>query len=264
MLISKIIPPDSGLYKRLSDLAKSLDVFMEDYRPLDWFWIWTMFVAGMSTHGGYVDRYLFWEFTPWHIGILSLIVVTYIMAVFILKRGILKKTLTVKEIGSYSIFGLAVFLLGWGSKPLAGLKYSIPYIAYFIAVMFVFIVPLSKDEKSGEVTIASKPKKRLYVFISLLLTVVATVIGYFFDDPVSSTASVVYLPFLLVALVTTHVRHIQRARIFSIFIMAMFVSAREAWFLVPLVILFYALRFYYYFRHQIVYPTFSVHMDEEQ
>ncbi|NOZ03450.1 MAG: hypothetical protein GXO92_02455 [FCB group bacterium] len=263
MLIAKIIPPDSSLYKRLSGLAKSLDGFME-YRPLDWFWIWTMFVAGMGTHAGYVERHFFWEFTPWHIGILSLAVVTYIVAVFVLKRGILKATPTVKEIGVYSLFGLALFLLGWGSNPLVGIKYSIPYLLFLIAVMFVFAIPLNKDEKSGEVTIASQSKKRVYVFVALLLTVAATVIGYYLDDPVASTASVVYLPFLVVASVTSHVRHVQRSRIFSIFIMAMFVSAREAWFLIPLVILFYALRYYYYFRHQIVYPTFSVHMDEEQ
>lgn len=66
-----------------------------------------------------------------------------------------------------------------------------------------------------------------------------TLIGIRFDDPVISTVAAVIAPFYLIAIVfPEHKRHIERARIYPVFIAAMFVSVRLPWFLIPLAILF--------------------------
>ena len=86
--------------------------------------------------------------------------------------------------------------------------------------------------------------------------------GFQFDDPVASTVSTVYLPFILVALIMpAHLRHLQRARIYGVFIPAVFLVVRFPWFLIPLCTLFFLLRLYHYFRFNIVYPTFGVDYD---
>ncbi|MCJ7801619.1 MAG: hypothetical protein MUP82_04600, partial [Candidatus Marinimicrobia bacterium] len=82
------------------------------------------------------------------------------------------------------------------------------------------------------------------------------------DDPVLSTASIVTLPFLLVLLFGKHVRHLERSKFYPIFIFAMFVVSREAWFLIPILLLFFVLRSYNYLRYQKVYPTFGVTDDQ--
>ena len=97
---------------------------------------------------------------------------------------------------------------------------------------------------------------------SITLIIFGTVMGFQFDDPVASTVSTVYLPFLLVALIMpAHIRHLQRARIYGVFIPAVFLVVRFPWFLIPLCTLFFLLRLYHYFRFNIVYPTFGVDHD---
>ena len=82
------------------------------------------------------------------------------------------------------------------------------------------------------------------------------------DDPIISTISTVYTPFLIVSIVMpVHIRHIQRARIYGLFIPAVFLSIRYPWFLIPLWSLFFILRVYHYFRFKTVFPTFAVDIE---
>ena len=69
-------------------------------------------------------------------------------------------------------------------------------------------------------------------------------------------------PFLIVSIIMPiHVRHLQRARMYGLFIPAVFLSIRYPWFLIPLLSLFFILRTYHYFRFNIVIPTFAVHIE---
>ena len=98
--------------------------------------------------------------------------------------------------------------------------------------------------------------------IPSIFTLISSSLGFYLDDPVISTVSTVYLPFLIVAIVMpAHKRHLQRARIYGLFIPAVFLSIRYPWFLVPLWSLFFVLRIYHYFRYKIVFPTFAVDIE---
>ena len=106
-----------------------------------------------------------------------------------------------------------------------------------------------------------QPGKGL-IAVCFLLMLAGTLIGIRFDDPVISTVAAVIAPFYLIAIVfPEHKRHIERARIYPVFIAAMFVSVRLPWFLIPLAILFFGLRTYHYFRYNIIFPTFAVDHD---
>jgi hypothetical protein len=139
------------------------------------------------------------------------------------------------------------------------IKNYAPYLLFYIAVWLVFSIGfIQQDDKSTE--IAGSRIRNLVG--STTLIIVGSVMGFQFDDPVASTVSTVYLPFLLVALIMpTHIRHLQRARIYGVFIPAVFLAVRFPWFLIPLWALFFLLRLYHYFRFNIVYPTFGVDHD---
>ena len=141
------------------------------------------------------------------------------------------------------------------------IKNYTPYLLFYIAVWLVFsIESIQQDDKSFEIA-GSSPRIRNLVG-STILIVFGSVMGFQFDDPVASTVSTVYLPFLLVALIMpVHIRHLQRARIYGVFIPAIFLVVRFPWFLIPLCTLFFLLRLYHYFRFNIVYPTFGVDHD---
>ena len=155
---------------------------------------------------------------------------------------------------------MALLLGSIGPKfSMEAIKNYAPYLFFYIAVWLVFsIESIQQDDKPTE--IAGSRIRNLVGSITLIIF--GSVMGFQFDDPVASTVSTVYLPFLLVALIMpTHIRHLQRARIYGVFIPAVFLVVRFPWFLIPLCTLFFLLRLYHYFRFNIVYPTFGVDHD---
>ena len=72
------------------------------------------------------------------------------------------------------------------------------------------------------------------------------------------------IPFAIIALIwPSHVRHLQRARFYPLFIFAMFLCVRAPWFLIPLAILFFSIRTVNYLRYGIVHPSFGVDFLDE-
>jgi len=187
-------------------------------------------------------------------------------AFFEILSEIKKKTKKINNLRSllyFIVIGSMALLLGSiGPKfSVVAIKNYAPYLLFYIAVWLVFsIESIQQDDKSFEIA-GSSPRIRNLVGATTLI-IVGAVMGFQFDDPVASTVSTVYLPFLLVALIMpAHIRHLQRARIYGVFLPAVFLVVRFPWFLIPLCTLFFLLRLYHYFRFNIVYPTFGVDHD---
>ena len=109
----------------------------------------------------------------------------------------------------------------------------------------------------------SKSAQSGILISALALLSLSCVVGFSQNDPMISTIAVIYITFILVTLIfPAHVRHNQRARIYGVFIPAMFLSVRFPWFLIPLAIVFYSLRKITYFQTDEVYPSFRVDFDE--
>jgi hypothetical protein len=264
MLIARLAPLDSPLFKRLSSRSRSLDRFMA-YQPVTWFGIWIVFMAGFSAHRGFIDRHYFWSFDSWLRGGLALMLVTGLTVGFLLKHGRVQYTaerLTKTHLVTHLLLSYVLFLLGWFSHSpadfLTALVRAWPYVGGYLAVILVYAIAIDREQSTDRWSVHSQSQRQLYLALALGLDLFAAGLGYGLDDPVSSTAATVYLPFLLVALVGRHVRHVQRTRIYPVLIWAAFVTSREGWFLFPLLLLFFALRYYHYFRHRIIYPTFAV------
>ena len=139
-----------------------------------------------------------------------------------------------------------------------------PYLTAFLSGLLVFQFILEFDQTKGVWFNFHWDNKELYLSLSVLSMSIAILIGILFDDPVVSTAGMVALPFAAIALIwPSHVRHLQRARFYPIFIFAMFLCVRAPWFLIPLAVLFFVLRTVNYFRYGIVHPSFGVDFLEE-
>ena len=263
MLVSRIIKPESDLYGRLSDWSKNLDNFM-NWHPLHWFGNWCMAISGFNIIKGQENRYVYWDWNSGSIFIYSIIILVTVYTILSVRHPATpKKIKNLKSLFYFIVTGSMVLLLGS-----IGLQFSmdviknfVPYLLFYISVWLVFSIELiEKDDKS--ISIAGSSPRIINLVFSTLLIVVGSIIGFHFDDPVASTVSTVYLPFLIVALIMpVHVRHLQRARIYGVFIPAVFLTVRFPWFLIPLWALFFLLRLYHYFRFNIVYPTFGVDHD---
>jgi len=260
MIISKLIPTESSLYLILSEFSKNWNGLMK-FNPYRWFVLWILMASGTAAHEGVIDRFTFWNESSPLSGWITLVIVTGIFQYTMEKQkfsfnGIVNNW---KLIIEHILFSFLLFITGWGwlsGNYFNALQSFLPYLMGYLSVLGMFQINLDTvDEKGYE------PGKWIVV-VSLLLSISSIVLGIILDDPVISTASAVYTPFLLVTLVfPEHKRHIQRIRIYPIFIYAMFVSVRLPWLLIPLGILFFGIRIYNYFRYNIVYPTFSVDHD---
>ena len=263
MFVSRLIKPQSELYGRLSNWSKSFDNFM-NWQPLHWFGMWCMVISGFNIIKGQENRYIFWDWNSGSLFIFSVIILVTVWSILSARHPATpKKINNLRSLLYFMVIGSMALLLGSiGPKfSMVAIKNYAPYLLFYIAVWLVFsIESIQQDDKSFEIAGSSSRIRNLVGATTLII--VGTVMGFQFDDPVASTVSTVYLPFLLVALIMpAHIRHLQRARIYGVFIPAVFLVVRFPWFLIPLCTLFFLLRLYHYFRFNIVYPTFGVDHD---
>jgi hypothetical protein len=139
----------------------------------------------------------------------------------------------------------------------------VPYFSAIAAGILIYEFKIIYDQKNEDWKINNWDNKVKYLFISLLLMILSTVIGYKLDDPIISTVSMVSLFFPAVALMwPSHVRHIKRLQFYPLFILAMFSCVRAPWFLIILGLLFFTIRSINYLKYGIIYPSFGVAHDE--
>jgi len=256
MLLARYAPVGSQRYEKLAQIAKSFDKIIEWF-PAQLFGIWTIFVAGIAAGKAQTDRFYFWDWSDWKIGLIGIIIITLIIGFLRIKHRYTPindisasyKSIAYHLMLSYVLFGIGFLLFNTISV--------INAILYVLAYLAIYVIHTIKCNDS-EWKIISKKDKNIKTGIVIALLMIAGVVGYTIDDPVISTASIVSLPFVVVLLFGKHVRHLKRAKFYPIFIFAMFVVSREAWFLIPLLLLFFILRCYNYLRYQRVYPTFGI------
>jgi len=235
-----------------------------NWQPLNWFGMWCMVISGFNIIKGQENRYIFWDWNSGSLFIFSVIILVTVWSILSARHPATpKKINNLRSLLYFMVIGSMALLLGSiGPKfSMVAIKNYAPYLLFYIAVWLVFsIESIQQDDKSFEIAGSSSRIRNLVGATTLII--VGIVMGFQFDDPVASTVSTVYLPFLLVALIMpAHIRHLQRARIYGVFIPAVFLVVRFPWFLIPLCTLFFLLRLYHYFRFNIVYPTFGVDHD---
>jgi len=235
-----------------------------NWQPLHWFGMWCMVISGFNIIKGQENRYIFWDWNSGSIFIFSVIILVTVWSILSARHPATpKKINNLRSLLYFIVIGSMALLLGSiGPKfSMDAIKNYGPYLLFYISVWLVFSIEfIEQDDKS--ISTAGSSPRILNLVGSTVLIIVGGVIGFHFDDPVASTVSTVYLPFLIVALIMpAHIRHLQRARIYGVFIPAVFLAVRFPWFLIPLCTLFFLLRLYHYFRFNIVYPTFGVDHD---
>ena len=191
----------------------------------------------------------------------------WILAFYSTWRGFLKnqKTLLQEKISLRIFFSgfssLSLFMTGWhigGGSVFHGLFSSLPYIIVFIAVFLYY--PLSINAEKLDSRDLMSDLNRI-PSISFVLLTISTIIAYFINDPVFSTAGAIIIPFYLVSLIFPRAEHILRSFKYPLFILAIFIGVRLPWLLFALFFNFTLIRLYNYFRFGIIEPTLKVSND---
>ncbi len=259
MLLARYAPIGSKRYEKLAQVAKSIDKIVE-WIPAQLFGIWTIFVAGMASGKAQSDRFYFWDWSDWKIGFVLIVSISLIL--FILSKKLKyfpyqDNDISFKSRGYHIFMPMIIFYIGLFVFGNLSIQIASTYILPYFAIYLIHTVKINKLKSD----ILSISNKNIKAIVSIVLLAIAGTIGFLMNDPIISTASIVSLPFLVVLLFGKHVRHLERAKFYPIFIFAMFVVSREAWFLIPLLLLFIILRSYNYLSYQRIYPTFGVTYD---
>jgi len=263
MILARLAPIGSGRYKSLSNKIKSLDELV-DWLPTELFALWTIFVAGMAAGKAQNDRYYFWDWSDWLIGLIGLIAIIII-------HYLLTKTFKIGAIGKIdiqkttvtSIYYLFILILLFSSGWLLVNNFDMHCMTHFLMLIgsYYFGIIFINTIKFENTIINDLRQKYIHTITAIFSFILCLYFSFKESDPVIATSAIVSLLFFIVLLFGKHVRHLERAKFYPIFILAMFVSAREAWFIVPLAISFFILRTYNYLRHQKIFPTFGVTHD---
>tara|TARA_A100001011_G_scaffold162153_2_gene170589 strand:+ start:305 stop:1090 length:786 start_codon:yes stop_codon:yes gene_type:complete len=257
LLAEKYILKDTVIYKKLSSFFMLLDNFFK-LKPLRWFAVWAMIVSGCNAAIHLESRWMYWSWDSFSLYLFfAFVLSSFIDFIFITK-------LSNRNGKSFYIEQLIIILYGFflfslGSNPLNLslnlLLVGFPYILFFYIGHLTWKIPL-------KIFRSSKPNKKDFaplLLITIIFTFIASMAGYLNDDPMISTIAAVYLPFPLVAIVfPPGIRHLQRCRMYVIFIPLMFLSMRHPWLILITGPLFLLSRYYFYFTHGNVIPTFKV------
>ena len=116
MLVGKIIPIDSESYKRWRNYFSPVGERIDSQGWIQLFSIWTLTVAGIVLSMDMEDRYVYWAWDGWIIGLVKLIVVSVIFIAILNPKKIWTvgtKRLDAKEILVHSAVGIILLLFGW-------------------------------------------------------------------------------------------------------------------------------------------------------
>lgn len=270
MLLARLFPKKSTFFERNKHLYIKIGTKMDSVGWIQLFTIWTLVVAGIVINKGSTDRYVYWDWIGWEIGILKLVFASALF-IFLLKPKKLwylgEKELKITGFIIHGIVAFMLLMIGWINLDVSFRDFPIlfPYCIAFLSGSLVFQFTLDLDQEKGVWNHHNWENKMSVFGGSVILMLVALLFGIYLDDPILSSAAAVSLPFPLIVLIwPNHVRHLQRARVFPIFTFAMALCIRVPWFFFPLGLMFFVIRTINYFRFGIVYPSFAVDFLEEE
>ena len=267
MIIARLIPKNSKTFKKINKKIDIYHQFISNNFVSDLLCVWTVTIAGYAFLIGQIDRYSYWSWDGFLEGIIKIIISTALFILFS-KRGIIKlgeHRLSYINIIYNSFFYFLCFIIGTlriSSFELNFIAY-LPYLAFIFAGSLIYEYKVSYDKEKDDWFLDSWDNKVPYMLVSILLMAFSAGFGFFLDDPIISTVSIVSVFFPIVTLIwPNHVRHIKRLQFYPLFTFAMFVCVRAPWLFVFLFLLFFLIRSINYLKFGVIYPSFGVHLEE--
>ena len=116
MLLERILPTNSRLYSKWHPQFSAFGEKIDAQGWMQLFTIWTLIVAGTVVSMDWNDRYVYWEWDGWLIGLLKLMFVSIIFFIYLKPKKIWtagSKRLSKKELGVNSFTATSLLLFGY-------------------------------------------------------------------------------------------------------------------------------------------------------
>ena len=83
MFVERLFPPESSYYTKWRNSFSKLGEKMDAGGLIQLFIIWTLTVSGIVANMDYTNRFVYWDWTGWFIGLLKLCLVSILFFVWI-------------------------------------------------------------------------------------------------------------------------------------------------------------------------------------
>ena len=235
-MFKRLFPPESSRYQHIQNAFKKIDVDTINRLEI-LFPMWIMFAFQHYLIKSYdIAIYRFMEIDLNRDYLFSMITEDLIGVLNILLHSLLFLWL-MKKFESFGLF--RIVKMDSQTNFLLFLSiYSLIDVIIFGKMMFplaLLILVLYLLYRSDSIQIK---------IISILFTVLALILSLCQDEPIVSTATMVYLPFLVVALIGKSEQYLHYTQKYLLLILFIFLSTKELWF--GLIGLGYFLFFYFY------------------
>ena len=159
-----------------------------------------------------------------------------------------------KSIVLFSLIAFCLLLSGWlyadnlfsnYLKLILFMLLSIPYVFLFSSTIILIQFSINKTNS----------------FIATLLIMIGFIIAYYNNDPVGATTLSVSLPFYFFLLFRGAERDLIRAVRYPIFLLNFFLFTVYPLLMIPLTIIFYLSKYYYWHRFNIHFPALAINDD---
>ena len=138
----------------------------------------------------------------------------------------------------------------------------IPYLLCYLSVAIITDIPdIEGDKRIQKNTFTLIYGKKTTLVISTLLVLLAFLISYYLNDPLGSIITVVSFPFFLFALFRGYNKDILRAIRYPIFLLNFFLFTIYPLLMIPMVIVYYISKYYYWHRFDIHFPALAINDD---
>lgn len=265
MILERLFPKETPRYAKVRESSAFLAPLLS-WHPEGWISGWLMVLAGANVGFENADRFIYWDMSTFSIPLLIFVLAGGLLMNMVRKFPVFPQTAnSAKGIVFFAAAGFLLFLAGTApfGFDIRYLTAGLPYLGYFLAAWLIHSIEISTV--AGKKTVPPKSEQAGVLVSALVLLSISCLVGFGQDDPIISTVSAIYIPFILVTLIfPAHVRHVQRARIYGIFIPAMFLSVRFPWILIPLAVVFYGVRKISYLQTGDIYPSFRVDLDDPE
>ena len=133
------------------------------------------------------------------------------------------------------------------------------FLMSFSSVALMTTLPdILGDMKTGLKTFPIVYGKKITLIIALILVIFSFIISMINNDPIASTAAIVSIPFFFFATFRGLDKDILRSIRYPIFLLNFFVLPFYPFLSVPIIIIYYLSKYYYWYRFGLHYPTFLV------
>ena len=134
MIVERLFPPKSKLFNKWRHPLSQFGTVLDAQGLIQLFTIWTLTVAGIVLQIGLVNRFVYWEWNGWLLGLIKLFLSTLLFYLFLHPKRLWfpgVKRLNEKEYASHFGLALLFLLIGWTNinNTLFDLVKLLPYLA---------------------------------------------------------------------------------------------------------------------------------------